>query len=304
MAESESDRDEVDEYEGLEITFKAGFDDGAPVDDKERELRAKFDKKRKKTGGKDGDNISVFARYLQDKKERRKERKRQRKLAEKNGGGDGDDGHGSAGGEDDFLISLDGAGGLGSGKKRARGNSVDADKERGDKRARAELDLLMIPERYGDRRDAGVDMSRKQDRTFKKLVGEQEKKGKKRGKRNKKKKGKGEDGDGAGAGGQGFAVDTSDARFAAMYNDSTFAIDPTAPRFKKTENMQRILKEKQARRAASTSADGVVTYSAGQSGRARPTGTAVPAAESLVETLKRKHAAFQAKQKAGRGGRR
>ena len=97
----------------------------------------------------------------------------------------------------------------------------------------------MIPEKYGDERDMRV--AQKDDRAFKNLIKEEQRQTNKRRGKKKRKAKESENTD-------NFTVDTKDNRFAAMYDDSAYAIDPTDPRFKSTDNMQRILNEKQARR--------------------------------------------------------
>ena len=46
------------------------------------------------------------------------------------------------------------------------------------------------------------------------------------------------------AGRDGFVADVADSRFARLYTDSSFAIDPTLPEFKATAGMQSFLKQK------------------------------------------------------------
>jgi hypothetical protein len=66
----------------------------------------------------------------------------------------------------------------------------------------------------------------------------------KKGKRKKGKKGKEAD-EGAGAGaGDGFHVDTADARFAALYRDARYAVDPTDARYKDTAAMRALMAER------------------------------------------------------------
>lgn len=45
-----------------------------------------------------------------------------------------------------------------------------------------------------------------------------------------------------------FAVNTSDSRFTALYDNPSFSIDPTSPAYKATLGTDEILKEKQRRR--------------------------------------------------------
>ena len=99
-----------------------------------------------------------------------------------------------------------------------------------------------------------------------------------------------------------FDVNTTDNRFTAMYNDSSYAIDPTDPRYKKTDNMKKIMEEKASRRRSEVLNGGVLTVDANQAQRQRkPT---VPdkmlkknQTETLVETLKRKHEEMDSKKR-------
>lgn len=85
---------------------------------------------------------------------------------------------------------------------------------------------------------------------------------------------------------EGFEFDAADPRFGALYAKGTpFQLDPTDPKFKKTEANQRIFQERRKR-----------TEKAGNSGAAQPAAvsTTAPAGESkselksMVENLKRK----------------
>ncbi|KAL1748456.1 hypothetical protein HDZ31DRAFT_60195 [Schizophyllum fasciatum] len=86
-----------------------------------------------------------------------------------------------------------------------------------------------------------------------------------------------------------FTLDVTDARFAALHEDPSFAIDPTNPHFKKTKGMAALLEER-VRRRKTAAGDG---DSEPERKRARE-----PAAEddgarslqTLVESVKRKSA--------------
>lgn len=99
---------------------------------------------------------------------------------------------------------------------------------------REELELLMAGEedsiRHFDMRE----------------IKKQEKAKKMKGK--KKNKGKAEDE--AATSGEAFKIDTQDARFSALFDNHEFAIDPTNPKFKKTEGMNAIMEEGRKKRAA------------------------------------------------------
>lgn len=53
---------------------------------------------------------------------------------------------------------------------------------------------------------------------------------------------------------ESFQIDTADDRFGALFADPEFAIDPTVPEFKNTAAMQKLLSERQRRRAERRSA--------------------------------------------------
>ncbi|KAI9835782.1 MAG: pre-rRNA-processing protein esf1 [Sclerophora amabilis] len=61
----------------------------------------------------------------------------------------------------------------------------------------------------------------------------------------------------------GFRLNTEDPRFAAIYSNHEFAIDPTNPRFKPTRGMNSILEEGRRRRKRGHSPDGREEYSGG-----------------------------------------
>jgi len=281
-----------DEYEGLEIKFNAGFGEN----DGDAELAKKFGKKKSKN-----DDLSVFARYQQEKKMRRKER-RALKKKERDGsaGGDNDTDLGKPDDStDDFFLGWNASG------TTTNKESQDVEDAEREERAKAELNLLMIPETYGDERDRGINAG-SNDMTYKKMV-QQEKqqgkkrKGKKRGKKNQQEV-------------ETFEVNTSDNRFSAIFDDSSYAIDPTDSRYVSTNNMKKYMNERQSRRRAEITrgelngakSSGVVTVDANRAQRDRK--PQVPetmlqknATESLVETLKRKHAEMK-KKKGGNGG--
>jgi hypothetical protein len=80
-------------------------------------------------------------------------------------------------------------------------------------------------------------------------IKKQEKVAKLKGKKKYKNKlGKNEDE--AVATGEGFKIDTQDPRFSALYESHEFAIDPTNPKFKKTEGMKALMEEGRKKRAA------------------------------------------------------
>jgi len=82
-------------------------------------------------------------------------------------------------------------------------------------------------------------------------IKKQEKAAKLKGKKgkNKKKKGDGEDDKGE-EGDKGFKMDVEDPRFKRLFESHEFAIDPTNPRFKKTEGMAKLMEEGRRKRAS------------------------------------------------------
>ncbi|KAK6533369.1 pre-rRNA-processing protein esf1 [Orbilia ellipsospora] len=54
----------------------------------------------------------------------------------------------------------------------------------------------------------------------------------------------------------GYKMDVNDPRFSAIYENTEFAIDPTNPRYKKTQAMEKVMEERRKRRAHDEPADG------------------------------------------------
>ncbi|RVD86579.1 uncharacterized protein DFL_004847 [Arthrobotrys flagrans] len=54
----------------------------------------------------------------------------------------------------------------------------------------------------------------------------------------------------------GYKIDVSDPRFSAIYEKTEFAIDPTNPRYKKTQAMEKVMEERRKRRAGDEPSDG------------------------------------------------
>ena len=299
-----------DEYEGLEIKFNAGFGEN----DGDKELKKKFNKNTKKNKNKDAE-LSVFARYQQEKKLKRKERRLLKKKEKEENGGviEKFDDH-KKDDKDDFFLG----GGGGAFKvdddnqdfdhndetdhKNQKNHQQDSESKQQKGKADAELNLLMIPETYGDDRDLGVKAG-SNDMTYKKMIQQEKRKGKKN---RRKKKDKQED---EGNDEKSFEIDTTDDRFSAMFNEHSYAIDPTDSRYVQTNNMKRIMDERQARRRSEIQSGertktngGVVTVDANKSQRENKNSKRVPdsmlqknVTESLVETLKRKHAEMKNK---------
>ncbi|KAF3904175.1 hypothetical protein AA313_de0207717 [Arthrobotrys entomopaga] len=54
----------------------------------------------------------------------------------------------------------------------------------------------------------------------------------------------------------GYKMDVNDPRFSVIYEKTEFAIDPTNPRYKKTQAMEKVMEERRKRRANDEPADG------------------------------------------------
>ncbi|KAF2228068.1 hypothetical protein BDZ85DRAFT_255358 [Elsinoe ampelina] len=102
---------------------------------------------------------------------------------------------------------------------------------------RRELELLM--EDGNDDKIKHFDMKeiQKAAKEKKKAKGKKDRKGK-----------KGRDDEGEAAQGADDVVETADPRFAGLFESHEYAIDPTNPRFQKTEGMQKLLEEGRKRR--------------------------------------------------------
>lgn len=103
---------------------------------------------------------------------------------------------------------------------------------------RAELALLMMDEDEGLREDG----TKLRHFDMKQIVKAEKNKGKKR----KRKHGRSDEQDLEGIQ-DGFEIDVKDPRFAAVYNNHEFAIDPTNPRFVKTKAMNKLMEERRSR---------------------------------------------------------
>ena len=81
-----------------------------------------------------------------------------------------------------------------------------------------------------------------------------------------------------------YEMDTKDPRFSAIYEDSAFAIDPTNPRFKKTNAMDKVMEELRKRRSTMDPEDGVSV----DKKRKKTEATNDAGLQDLVKSLKRK----------------
>lgn len=165
---------------------------------------------------------------------RRKERTEKRKRLARQTGGTKDD-IGSE--EDEEPGSLRGP--IDKSKKKKRSKSPKSGVEREKKRAEAEL--LTMGEDTEDHNGKGYSLRQLEAR----FAEEKQKISRKK----KKNKNLPPDDDAE----DNFAVDLADKRFAPLFSNPEFAIDPTSPSFKKTKGTHEILKE-HTRRVADSKA--------------------------------------------------
>ncbi|KAF7196692.1 Pre-rRNA-processing protein esf1 [Pseudocercospora fuligena] len=215
---SKKDKDEV--VGDMQITFTSGLSSKKGGDVFENEPQ---------------DEESTRQRYIRKEKERKQKRKERAKArngeeeeeAEAEPGADVDDGF-----NDPFFNDPTASAAAEKSARKAAKDSKRAAREAADAEAesrRAELELLMADEDGGAQH---FDMRE---------IEKAEKAARKKGKNKKGKKSETAEQD-------DFEVETSDPRFKALFDSHEYAIDPTAPAFKKTKAMQGLLEEKRRKR--------------------------------------------------------
>ncbi|TDZ54283.1 Pre-rRNA-processing protein esf1 [Colletotrichum trifolii] len=119
---------------------------------------------------------------------------------------------------------------------------------------------------------------------------------KKKGKKGKNKKAAADDEEKVGLQ-EGFNIDVGDDRFKAVFESHEFAIDPSNPKFKATENMQKLLEEGRKKRKAGDDDDEEEVAAASTERKKAKKGKQGEEDElkSLVASVKRKAAAKAAK---------
>jgi len=191
------------------------------------------------------DEESTRDRYIRkerDRKQKRKEKMKGSRTADAEAEGEeeeqvtGDDDQGF----DDPFFTDPAAAAVAEkkAKKDKRKEKLAAQAVRDEEAAsrRAELELLMAE-------DQGDNIKHFDMREIQKAEKEARRKGKK-----KDKKGKESAVAGAEAVDAGFEMETEDPRFKAVFESHEYAIDPTNPRFKKTEGMSKLLEEGRKKR--------------------------------------------------------
>lgn len=153
-------------------------------------------------------------------------------------------------------------------QEKKRQGKEDRKKEEVEKATqRAELELLMVE-------DEDEEMLKLKHFNIKEVIkAEKEKKFKKR-KRSKNAA----DAEGVQ---EGFEVDVNDPRFAALYEEHDFAIDPTNSKFKQTSTMMKLMEEKRNRSKNNM-------YNKGEQVGRKKLKAAPRSSEQLIQSLKRK----------------
>lgn len=258
----------------MQITFTSGF--SAPADgDEERDSKKKSKKKNRGVfeNSPEPDETTV-EKYVRKERERKQRRKNKKETGD-DGGDDDDDAEdridhtqgdaadaGDLGFDDPFFTSTT-ATAPSAQEEKAASNRLRKEErmkkkkereaeEEADRKQRAELELLMIDD-AADVDGSGDEHAARKIRHFNmKEIERAEKiaRKKNKGKKNKKNSASADaaaDVKNANDDDQ-FKVDTSDPRFARLFDSHEYAIDPTNPRFKGTQGMREVLEEGRRRR--------------------------------------------------------
>ncbi|XP_065197963.1 ESF1 homolog [Sycon ciliatum] len=219
MADITAKEDAEDKEQELEVTFESAF--GA-------------DEASEKSKNEKDSDLTAWEQYQKDK--RRKQRLRKKKAAKGEAGDDSDSDEVPQdfdfndpffAGEDTALSKKDS-----KKKKKKRGLTEEEQREE------AELKLLMVDDEQDEKKHFSLKRIQEQEKL--EAMGSSKKKWRKKRKREE------EDEDGANAQPE-FKMD-NDPRFSAIFSDAKFAIDPSAPNFKKTKVMDDLVKERHRRR--------------------------------------------------------
>lgn len=265
----------------MQITFTSGF--SAPTEgDEEGDSKKKNKKKNRGVfeNSPEPDETTV-EKYVRKERERKQRRKNKKEASDEDGGDDNDDAEdhtdqaqgeaadaGDLGFDDPFFTSTTAAAPSAQEEKAAsnrlrKEERMKKKKEReaeeeAERKQRAELELLMIDDDADvDGAGSGDENTARKIRHFNmKEIERAEKiaRKKNKGKKNKKNPANAGDADAGGVdananGDDQFKVDTSDPRFARLFDSHEYAIDPTNPRFKGTQGMREVLEEGRRRRA-------------------------------------------------------
>lgn len=216
-------KDDEDEG-GLEITFTPGLSNNVNKEEEKTE-----------------EEETTIEKYKRKEREKKKARKEAylAKRGELNGEKGAEEEKEDLGFDDPFFDDPTPAA-----KKKAEKKAEKA-KKRAEKQAEAEakakekeeLELVMMSDE-----DNVLNGKKMQHFDIKQVVKAEKSKGKKK---NKKAQRAAELAEGKQ---EGFTMDVNDPRFSAVFKEHEFAIDPSNPRFMKTEGMKKLLEEKRKRR--------------------------------------------------------
>ncbi len=207
---------DVDEEEPMQITFEPAL--------------ANREASGKATSAQYPEQETSIHKYQRKERERRERNRAQRQLSEKQ---NEEPDHGF---HDDFFADTRPTSQLKRGPKKGRKHPDETNEsENPEKATNEELKLLMMDEDGTDPNLHHFDLRQ--------IQRAEKARGKKSKHQRKRLVDEIQD---------SFQVDVSDPRFASLYDEHEFAIDPTNPHYKKTETMEKLLSEKRRRRNKET----------------------------------------------------
>ena len=266
--DGEEDKEEktITEEEKIQLYRKVLMDKIAEDEEEEKKEEGELDKelawqpglksaaeKKMKKQEKKKDQNAIVGGYLDKKKEKKKKKKEEKlKKRKQENGEEEEEQEGLAFSDDDLPAGfdvedmkemLDGNEELlpskqtktGKGKKKKKGQEKveSEDLSETDQKAKAELELILMdsdsvhqkkPAKPEIVKDSGTKKSKKKKNKLAKLKKTEEDK-------------------------EDFHLDMEDPRFSALYSSHHFHIDPSAPQFKKTKNMLKLVDEQIKRKS-------------------------------------------------------
>ncbi|KEF53389.1 uncharacterized protein A1O9_10364 [Exophiala aquamarina CBS 119918] len=266
---SKGDKKEKAPVGGMQITFTSGF--SAPTEDNEED----GSKKQRRNKGvfenspePDETTVEKYVRKERERKQRRKDKAKSNNQSDAVAVDDPTEGtideshnreQDDLGFDDPFFASAAAAEPSAQEEKAAsnrlrKEERLKKKKEReaeeeAEKKQRAELELLMVDDDATADPNANGKPGRIIQHFDMKEIERAEKLARKKGKaKTLKQKGQNQIKAGDEAVDDAFRVDTSDPRFARLFDSHEYAIDPTNPRFKATKGMREVLDEGRRRR--------------------------------------------------------
>ncbi|KAH9524210.1 pre-rRNA-processing protein esf1 [Bulinus truncatus] len=267
LAEDEEEKKEEEGEMDKEIEWQPGL---------KQKVEKKLSKKEKQEGN------AIVGEFLEKKKEKKKKKREEKKIKKK----EAVDGEENAFSDDELPDSA----GLGSlkelmeeenisskgkktkKKKKQKKNSKDEAVDEVGEKSKAELELMLMGEGSSEKK-----LSKPE------LVSDKPESKKKKKKKAKLLKQKASEDKSV----EDFKLDIDDPRFGALYTSHLFHIDPTAPQFKKTKNMMKLMDEQIKRKNKSKKSDSVDNSNGVKPSHAVKTGSKT-LSETLIENLKRK----------------